>query len=118
MYFHQYISRSRYVGEWENYRLRGTARCLRPAQQMLISRRKQQHHWFKKINKREKKENFVLVGITVSEVLVMAKITCNGTKRNMLFNPLSPMSDQNRISPYNVITISSRQVMRIKRNIN
>ena len=56
-----------------------------------------------------------LVGITVSEVLVMAKITCNGTKRNMLFNPLSPMSDQDRISPYNVITISSRQVMRIKK---
>ena len=116
--FHQYISGSRYAGEWENYRLRETARCLRPAQQMLISGRKQQHHWFKKINKREKKENFVLVGITVSEVLVMAKITCNGTKRNMLFNPLSPMSDLNRISPYNVITISSRQVMRIKKNIN
>ena len=108
VYFHQYISRSRYAGEWENYRLRETARCLRPAQQMLISRRKQQHHWFKKINKREKRQILWLVGITVSEVLVMAKITCNGTKRNMLFNPLSPMSDQNRISPYNVITISSR----------
>ena len=75
---------------------------------MLISGRKQQHHWFKKINKREKKENFVLVGITVSEVLVMAKITCNGIKRNMFFNASSPMSDQNRISPYNVITVSSR----------
>ena len=60
-----------------------------------------------------------LVGITVSEVLVMAKMTCNGTKKkNMLFNLLSPMSDQDRISPYNVITISSRQVMRIKKNIN
>ena len=45
----------------------------------------------------------------------MAKITCNGTKRNTLFNPLSPMSDQDRISPYNVITISSRQVMRIEK---
>ena len=60
-----------------------------------------------------------LVGITVSEVLVMAKITCNGTtEKKMLFNLLSPMSDQDRISPYNVITISSRQVMRIKKNIN
>ena len=28
------------------------------------------------------------------------------------------MSDQDRISPYNVITISSRQVMRIKKNID
>ena len=28
------------------------------------------------------------------------------------------MSDQDRISPYNINTISSRQVMRIKKNIN
>ena len=33
-------------------------------------------------------------------------------------NPLIPMSDQDRISPYNINTISSRQVMRIKKNIN
>ena len=35
-----------------------------------------------------------------------------------LVNPLTPMSDQDRISPYNIITILSRQVMRIKKNIN
>ena len=29
-------------------------------------------------------------------------------------NPLSPTSDQDRISPYTVSTISSGQVMRIK----
>ena len=29
-------------------------------------------------------------------------------------NPLTPMSDQDRISPYNINTISSRQVMRKK----
>ena len=34
------------------------------------------------------------------------------------FNPLPPMSDQDRISPYNIKIISSRQVMRIKKNIN
>ena len=28
------------------------------------------------------------------------------------------MSDQDRISPYSVITISSRQVMRMKKNMN
>ena len=28
------------------------------------------------------------------------------------------MSDQDRISPYNINTISSRQVMRMKKNIN
>ena len=34
------------------------------------------------------------------------------------FNPISPTSDQDRISPYTVGTISSRKVMRIKKNIN
>ena len=33
-------------------------------------------------------------------------------------NPLIPMSDQDRISLYNIITISTRQVMRIKKAIN
>ena len=39
---------------------------------------------------------------------------------NYKLNPLTPMSDQDRISPYNIHTISSRQVMRIKnkKNIN
>ncbi|RMX55215.1 hypothetical protein pdam_00022940 [Pocillopora damicornis] len=34
------------------------------------------------------------------------------------FNPFTPTSDQDRISPYNINTISSRQVMRIQKNIN
>ena len=34
------------------------------------------------------------------------------------FNLLTPMSDQDRTSPYNFNTISSRQVMRIKKNIS
>ena len=34
------------------------------------------------------------------------------------FNPFTPTSDQDRISPYNINTISSRQVMRIEKNIN
>ena len=33
-------------------------------------------------------------------------------------NSLTPMSNQDRISPYNINTISTRYVMRIKRNIN
>ena len=33
-------------------------------------------------------------------------------------NPLTPLSDQDRISPYYIYTISHRQVMRIKKNIN
>ena len=31
------------------------------------------------------------------------------------FNPFTPTSDQDRISPYNINTISSRQVMRIEK---
>ena len=36
----------------------------------------------------------------------------------LFLNPLTPMSDQEIISPYSVNTISSRQVMRINKNIN
>ena len=35
-----------------------------------------------------------------------------------VINPLTLKSDQDRISPYNINTISSRQVMRIKKNLN
>ena len=38
------------------------------------------------------------------------------TYSSVSFNPLTPTSDQDRISPYNINTISGRQVMRI--NIN
>ena len=34
------------------------------------------------------------------------------------FLPFTPTSDQDRISPYNIYTISSRQVMRIEKNVN
>ena len=34
------------------------------------------------------------------------------------FNPLTSMSDQDRISPYNINTISTRYVIRIEKNIN
>ena len=37
---------------------------------------------------------------------------------HFVIKPLTPMSDQDRISPYNIKTISSKQVMRIKKNIN
>ena len=33
-------------------------------------------------------------------------------------NPSTPIRDQERTSPHNIHTISIRQVMRIKRNIN
>ena len=36
----------------------------------------------------------------------------------LYISPLTPMSDQDRISPYNINTISCRQLMRIKKNVN
>ena len=33
-------------------------------------------------------------------------------------NPLTPTSDQDRTSPYNINTVSCRKVMRINTNIN
>ena len=38
--------------------------------------------------------------------------------RTRCINPFTPTSDQDRLSPYNINTISSRQVMRIEKNIN
>ena len=37
---------------------------------------------------------------------------------DITINPIAPMNDQDRISPYNIHTISGRQVMRKKKNIN
>ena len=37
---------------------------------------------------------------------------------DFVFNPLAPISDQDRISPNGISTISSRQLLRIKKNIN
>ena len=51
-------------------------------------------------------------------------ITRKGAYKNLealdgeFINPFTPTSDQERISPYNINTISSRQVMRIEKNIN
>ena len=36
---------------------------------------------------------------------------------NAILNPLTPRSDQDRISPYDIITVLTRQVMRIKKYI-
>ena len=40
------------------------------------------------------------------------------TLRGKRVNPLTPMRYQDKIYPYHINTILSRQVMRIKKNIN
>ena len=59
-----------------------------------------------------KKDCAVLVDIGL-----LVEFICQGTVYRFL-NPLTPISNQNRISLYNINTISTRQVMRIKKNIN
>ena len=58
----------------------------------------------------------------VDSIILLTDIPGNeqlqGQDNSKSFNPLTPMSDQDRISPNNIRTISSRQVMRIKKNIN
>ena len=43
---------------------------------------------------------------------------CNISQAPWDVNPLNPMSDQERISPHYIHTVSCRQVMRIKKNNN
>ena len=47
--------------------------------------------------------HMVLISITIYTLVIAS------------FNPLVPNSDQDRVSPYTISTISSRQVMRIKK---
>ena len=42
----------------------------------------------------------------------------NPSVTDLEFNPLTSTSDQNRPSPYNIITLSSRKVMRIRQTMN
>ena len=42
----------------------------------------------------------------------------NPSVTDLEFNPLTSTSDQNRPSPYNIITLSSRKVTRIRKTIN
>ena len=64
--------------------------------------------------KEEKMQILWLVGITVSEVLVMAKMTCNGKKKKCSLTFYLPWVTKTEF----LLTISSRQVMRIMKNID
>ena len=43
---------------------------------------------------------------------------CHSDSLETFFHPLIHMRDQDKISPYNINAISSRQVMRVKKKIN
>ena len=54
----------------------------------------------------------VLYTVTTNLCIIILSLTIP------LINPFTPISDQDRISPYNINTISCRQVMRIDTNIS
>ena len=58
-----------------------------------------------------------VVGVVVSAFLLTPFLTLRQNVCEVL-NPLTPIGDQERISPYNIKTISSRKVMRMKKNIS
>ena len=69
------------------------------------------------------------IKVTGSEIFKRKKTKKNKTKKTLdceimdvssffVFIPLIPVSDQDRFSPYFINTISGRQVMRVKKNIN
>ena len=58
-------------------------------------------------------------GLKLKVLLRKAEVRCDCVGQGWVtLNPLNLQSDQNRISPYRINTLSSRQVMRIKKNIN
>ena len=65
------------------------------------------------------KEIIFIPATTVDSQLDFIQLTFLSTIRLILsFNPLIPRSDQYINSPFNVKTVSSRQVTRIKKIIN
>ena len=60
----------------------------------------------------------VLFSALERETIQSLQKISNETRETSIFNLLTPMSDQDRISPYNIKTISSIQVIRIKKNIS
>ena len=66
--------------------------------------------------------NFIITGIMAHECRpgIIRKTSIEpytSLRTQFLMNPLTPLSDQDRIFSYNMNTLSSRQAMRIKKNI-
>ena len=62
--------------------------------------------------KKRKEQGFDVMILLITLPFNSFNIPCG------LVNLLTPMSDQDKNSPYSINTVSSRQVMRINKNIN
>ena len=58
------------------------------------------------------------LGQTNSDGDYFLKLDWLNLNSQITINPLTLMSDQDRISPYNIKTISTREVMRIQKTMN
>ena len=59
-----------------------------------------------------------LVSLILKKGIFLRTLAVVVLQDNLGINPFTPTSDQDRISPYNINTISSREVMRIEKNVN
>ena len=59
-----------------------------------------------------------VAAVHVTPFSLLTKFPENEVTQQMRFNPLTPLSDRDRNSPYKSTTISTRYMMRIKKNIN
>ena len=69
-------------------------------------------------NVSNRKETFLISIIVCSFFCQFKELVENYPISLSQCKPLTPISDQDKISPHNIKTISSRQVMTIKKNFN
>ena len=53
-----------------------------------------------------------------TKILIFRSVNYKFNVWKIAINPLTPMSDQDRISPSKINIVSSKQVIRIRKNIN
>ena len=79
-----------------------------------IYKKRKKYPWLNTQTSRQKPKSF---GWHQKKMNCIASMVSRKIRIPLVY-PLAPMIDQERISPYNINTISTRQVMRIKKNIN
>ena len=68
--------------------------------------------------KKNQKQKQFLGNSTKADLTLTTTAFIKNITDTLYLSPFTPVSDQDKISPYNINTMSSRQVMRINKNIN
>ena len=70
------------------------------------------------LSKKNQKQKQFLGNSTKADLTLTTTTFIKNITDTLYLSPFTPVSDQDKISPYNINTMSSRQVMRINKNIN